>query len=59
MATARIVTPAHVEQVDISAEGIVITFHNQKKAFFDAQYLFDHQDVSGNFPMDEDDSDIE
>jgi hypothetical protein len=59
MATARIVTPAHVEQVDISQEGIVITFQNQKKAFFDAQYLYDHQDVSGNFPLDEDDLEIE
>jgi hypothetical protein len=55
MATVKMITPPRVEQVDICHEGIVITFHNQKSAFFDAQYLFDHQDVSGNYPLNEDD----
>ena len=55
MAATKTLTPIRVEQVDICHEGIVITFQNKKSAFFDAQYLFDHQDVSGNFPLGEDD----
>ena len=54
MAKAEAVNPVHVQQVNFVPEGIVITFQDQKSAFFEAQFLYDYQDVNGNYPFGDD-----
>jgi hypothetical protein len=53
-AMGRPIVPPQVNEVEVCDCGVIITFNNNQRAFFDAEYLFDHQDVSSNFPMDDD-----
>jgi hypothetical protein len=56
--------PSAIEQVTVcmkSADfdhGILITFSDNRTAYFDGSWLYDQRDVCGNFVVNEDEPDI-